>query len=1249
MILGSGDEDSQAASFKKFAAKLKHEFSGTPALRRQNARLRIVPPMLALGLVAAWSQGANAQETMPPEPAGQTLSECPSSSVEQLTGTAASDQITAWNADSCVVAGEGNDIVDIGLQADRAFVLAGEGDDSIFGGAFAHDTQIAAGPGQDNVSVGLKATTVWGQEGDDAILGGPGNDRVDGGAGNDEIRGSWGDDLLVGSDGDDILEGGSGSDRLLGGAGDDVIKADTLFSLWFGDDYIMPGPGKDLVWAGEGEDTVVLYDLCEVEAGEQLLGGIGNDTLISPVSLEALEAAGVSVHGFEEIRIEQNSCASDCVVKPDCNGRGECKEGASSGEVLCQCEERFAGDDCSLCSERFSGEDCEDCSNRYEGPNCEDCRSPFTGENCMQCEAPWQGPNCDQCPDRRIGPKCESCAYPFTGPDCQSCLSPHAGPECKTCTNGMFGEGCNECDPNAENQCSGIADCVPIGDSGAGRCDCPSGRVGPDCSGSVQELSIQWNEPPSTFEMHRLPGGEEIGERSASWLIPIQLESNDASCEYTRDLPVDKAGLVAIAVSSSKPANVWEIEVQSPDGTLVAPESSHSSPEDEAYGSQRSVAFNAPTPGLYKVRVVAAGRPCSELPTTEGEMQLLVENSEQILYTNTRGLATYRGNTVLLEARMIDKASSPPSSEPYEPTALPGAIYSATVRDRKSGTTFSLFDDGTHGDRVAGDSIFSRSMPLLEKGVAEWQIEVNQNAVLGSAARSQSLRLNVVERALARTRTKPVKFYDGDDPPLIFDFEPIPSEELGRISIQVPIQAVGLEIPETDAEWDRFRINEYVVSAELHGITPDGREFPIAWISGIELPVGFAKPPLYSSSVVNEGFFSLEVDHRWFTNVRELNNVSLETMNYELRRLRVVDRKSSVLIDLSEQSIPVQANGYRRLVLQTVEVPRLFDVDDPEFVEMLKGAESDFVTEIKNNVTAGAFPKLRGNVLLVAGYCGRADERWRREEMLDMRLDTPDGQKLRKRVLEFSPWFGRLGGGNANAVSVATFSDELLHQLGPSANADFRKVAQIWGMSQGGIAAVDMHSRHNALYAYRDQMKARGLPSIHTVASAFLGTPLADVDPLALLSRVGSWIKRDCTPASWAALVGADFISYTHLYSAIRTANIPASVRQDVQYGRVRHGKGWLGIKAVCSFIVSRFMLFGWDDGLVQSWAATLSGAKENESMGDIEGYCHAERGAANLYWKWMLDSKQGLKWSLCQRSFLPELNPALDCFFGQK
>jgi Ca2+-binding RTX toxin-like protein len=66
---------------------------------------------------------------------------------------------------------------------------------------------------------------VYGQNGDDTLIGGPDGDRLDGGPGDDIISGGGGDDLLIGGVNRDDLTGGLGVDEFFGGANVDSINA----------------------------------------------------------------------------------------------------------------------------------------------------------------------------------------------------------------------------------------------------------------------------------------------------------------------------------------------------------------------------------------------------------------------------------------------------------------------------------------------------------------------------------------------------------------------------------------------------------------------------------------------------------------------------------------------------------------------------------------------------------------------------------------------------------------------------------------------------------------------------------------------------------------------------------------------------------------------------------------------------------------------------------------------------------------
>ncbi|WP_355582585.1 putative Ig domain-containing protein [Xanthomonas cannabis] len=109
--------------------------------------------------------------------------------------------------------------------------------------------------------------SLYGEEGDDVLIGGAGSDLLDGGTGNDVISGSAGQDVVFGGDGDDLLSGGTGNDRLDGGEGTDEIYGEA------GADVIDGGAGNDVLW-GDGQSD-------QLAGGDDILrGGAGNDQLV---------------------------------------------------------------------------------------------------------------------------------------------------------------------------------------------------------------------------------------------------------------------------------------------------------------------------------------------------------------------------------------------------------------------------------------------------------------------------------------------------------------------------------------------------------------------------------------------------------------------------------------------------------------------------------------------------------------------------------------------------------------------------------------------------------------------------------------------------------------------------------------------------------------------------------------------------------------------------------------------------------
>jgi Ca2+-binding RTX toxin-like protein len=103
-------------------------------------------------------------------------------------------------------------------------------------GTIEGDVRLTNGADLYNGAQGSVDGTVFGNGGNDRLLGGGEDDSFDGGAGRDRLVGRGGDDTLVGGGGndnlrggggDDILDGGSGNDVLIGGGGDDTFVLST--------------------------------------------------------------------------------------------------------------------------------------------------------------------------------------------------------------------------------------------------------------------------------------------------------------------------------------------------------------------------------------------------------------------------------------------------------------------------------------------------------------------------------------------------------------------------------------------------------------------------------------------------------------------------------------------------------------------------------------------------------------------------------------------------------------------------------------------------------------------------------------------------------------------------------------------------------------------------------------------------------------------------------------------------------------
>ena len=178
------------------------------------------------------------------------------------------------NGDQLVISVQGanlahNRATDPGFNSAIDFDSTAGGDQTVANTA---SVTVNAGDGDDFVQTGPNADTLNGEGGNDRILGGPGNDALSGGDGNDLLRGGKGDDTVDGGAGNDVIWVGGGADTANGGDGDDRLHA---LARDHKVDHIDCGPGNDTVWLNAAENDVHVN--CETVKIVTVTGTGGDD------------------------------------------------------------------------------------------------------------------------------------------------------------------------------------------------------------------------------------------------------------------------------------------------------------------------------------------------------------------------------------------------------------------------------------------------------------------------------------------------------------------------------------------------------------------------------------------------------------------------------------------------------------------------------------------------------------------------------------------------------------------------------------------------------------------------------------------------------------------------------------------------------------------------------------------------------------------------------------------------------------
>ena len=201
--------------------------------------------------------------------------------------------------------GGGNDLFDGRGGEVVGDVFGDAGDDLMIGGAF--DDLLNGGDDNDDLRGRDGDDLLVGAEGDDMLWGGNGDDELQGGVGADTLIGGAGNDLLVGGDGADTINGGDGDDLIQGGASDGVNNQ--FLRGEGGNDEIVGGETRDIMNGGTGDDNLSGFG-----GNDFMLGGTGNDLFAGGFGNDAIRGED----GIDTARY--SGASSDFQIFLDANG-----------------------------------------------------------------------------------------------------------------------------------------------------------------------------------------------------------------------------------------------------------------------------------------------------------------------------------------------------------------------------------------------------------------------------------------------------------------------------------------------------------------------------------------------------------------------------------------------------------------------------------------------------------------------------------------------------------------------------------------------------------------------------------------------------------------------------------------------------------------------------------------------------------------------------------------------------------------
>lgn len=468
--------------------------------------------------------------------------------------------------------------------------------------------------------------------------------------------------------------------------------------------------------------------------------------------------------------------------------------------------------------------------------------------------------------------------------------------------------------------------------------------------------------PADEIYTMRLPNPSETGLRSKSAMIPVK------SGGQRIEIPVESAENFRVMILAQESRN-WDVKATLPSGETLNPRlmSVEIERNETTYGlgSEQYPAevfsFNKISAGILRLEINA---PKTSLKSEETIGYLVVSSdSPYRLFSYVNTLQTVKNRNIGFVSSLFDGNAK-------TEIALSGTISRSEIELRSpSGkiTKTEMFDDGNHGDAIAGDGIFGGGFVPSESGKYTAQITTRGTTPSGEEfIRTAEHTFEVADKNIDFGGNSFVRQLDD-----------------ARYQFVLPVEGL--------------RAGQKVVThAEVWGRDERGNEQSIAWIGGIVLAEnGFGGR--------QNAVLPLTIDGRWLAR-------SNANGGYELRNIRVQDVDSSVVLGTAEAIRLPEIK-----VSEGLKANYFGEITD----EMRMGKRPE-------NLTANA---VGGKLMLVHGYCsgdawGAASQFTNYVKFLDLNKNRSHDQfaNLIKNFGASLPSFGIVAHSQGGAASLHLYT-----------------------------------------------------------------------------------------------------------------------------------------------------------------------------------------------------------------------------------